>query len=218
MPSILAVAGLSRQSPEFLRKLYDLASRNGWSVDGIAALMSEESGFNPQAENPLPNQTATGLLQWTKSTAESIGTSIQELLGMSAVQQLDIVERYYKRYLGVGREIPDEDYILVGYGRSDLIGHPDYYVIDSRDSVDERSRYRYSVNSGFDRNKDGLITVGDLRDALRRTINNAGGRRIEVPAGGNIVSGRTKGLAGGALALSILGLGALAWTMRKSRA
>lgn len=216
MASILAVPGLSKQTPAFLTKLYDLAFRNGWSVDGIAALMSEESGFNPQAKNPLPKQTATGLLQWTQQTARSIGTTVEEIFGMTATEQLDVVEDYYLKYLGKDREISDDDYILIGYGRSDLIGKPDYFVVDSRSSIDPASRNRYDLNSGYDRSGKGYITVGDLRAALRRTIARAGGRRIEVPDV-TISPGRPKsrGFALSAIALAVLGLSALAWTKRK---
>lgn len=54
----------------------------------------ESNGFNPQAVNPFSG--ATGLIQFMPTTAAELGTSTGSLRGMSAVQQMDYVKRYFQ--------------------------------------------------------------------------------------------------------------------------
>jgi hypothetical protein len=49
--------------------------------------------FDPSITNSIG---ATGLIQFTKSTARSLGTTTEELGKMSSLEQLDYVEKYFK--------------------------------------------------------------------------------------------------------------------------
>ena len=170
-------------SPGFLRTLAYIAEKNGFNVDGMAAVMSHESRFNPRAR--AANSTATGLIQIIESTAHSLGTTTAALLEMTAVQQLIFVERFYQRYLNGVRPAMPENYLSVGYGRLDAVGKPDGYVLDRRDSEDPREAERYRVNAGLDRAGDGTITAGDLRASIRGVMAAARGDRVEVPPAGD---------------------------------
>lgn len=180
--SILAVPGIDTVDAGFLRVLWYIAAKNGWNVDGIAAVISHESRFDPRAKNP--KGTATGLIQFIESTARSLGTSTAALLDMTATQQLIYVERFFDRYLGGKKPADPADYILPAYGRTDAIGKPDDYVLDRRDSDDPEEQKRYAWNKGLDAGGDGTITAGDLRNSLRGTIGAAHGRRVTVPSSG----------------------------------
>lgn len=177
--SVLAVPGIGKVDQTFLRTLAAIADAHGWNIDGIAGVISHESGFNPSAHNPQPGQTATGLIQFTESTARSLGTSTAALHGMTAIQQLPYVTSFFARTL---HPIPQDpsDYILATYGRGDLIGQPDATVIDRADSDDPAEAQRYRVNSALDRTGKGYITVGDLRSSLRSTLASASGRRVLI--------------------------------------
>lgn len=179
--SILAVPGLAAMTPDFLRALADLADRNGWSADGIAAVISHESRFNAQAHTPIPGQTATGLIQFIESTAKKLGTTTAALLGMTAIEQLPFVERFFDLTLQGRKPQEPDEYILATYGRADLIGKPDSYVIDRKDASDPKEAERYRVNAALDAGQKGYISVGDLRHSVRGTLNAAGGERIDVP-------------------------------------
>ena len=114
--SVLAVPGLAAQSPDFLQTLAAMADRHGWNADGVAAVMSHESGVNPAAVNPGPSH-ATGLIQFLESTAETLGTTQSALRSMSAVEQLQYVERFFVRMLGSRKPPTAGDYIFAPYGR-----------------------------------------------------------------------------------------------------
>lgn len=178
--SVLAVPGISRVSPDFLAALGAMVDRHGWDVDGVAGVISHESGFNPAAHTPIPGQTATGLIQFIESTANSLGTTTADLRTMSALQQLLYVEKFFERTLS---RIPSqpEDYLLATFGRADLIGAPDAFVIDRADSTNPKEAERYRVNSSLDSGKKGFITVGDLRASARKSLNAAHGARIPIP-------------------------------------
>lgn len=180
IPKIVAVPGLVKQSPEFLRELWELCRRNGWDVNAIAAIISIESGFDPRAHSTLPKQTAYGLLQWIASTQKAIGTSRAELERLGATGQLKYVEAFFRKYLP---RIPTiaGDYYAVTYGRSDAIGKPDSYVLDAKNATSPASRNRYNLNAGLDFDKDGAITIGDLRTFVARRINKANGKTVDVP-------------------------------------
>lgn len=193
---ILAVPGLAKQTPEFISRLAALAVRNGWDPTGIAAVISHESGFHPAARSS--NSTATGLIQFIEATARALGTTTAALAAMSAVAQLPFVEKYFKRFMPRTPERP-EDYILVTYGRPDVVGLPDSHVLDRRDSPDPRERARYAANSALDQDDKGAITAGDLRASLIRTLEAAHGNYIRTRPWSS-----SSGAAGGAAAIALI--------------
>jgi hypothetical protein len=87
----------------------------------LANVIHFESGGNPQARNPY--SSATGLIQFIKSTASRLGTSVDALYGMTGREQMSYVERYFAPYKG--RLTTQEDvYMAVFYPKA--IGNPDY--------------------------------------------------------------------------------------------
>lgn len=181
--SVLAVPGIYRVDPTFLRALAAMVDRHGWDIDGIAGVISHESGFNAAAHTPIPGQTATGLIQFIESTARQLGTTTDALRTMSPLQQLPYVERFFQRTI---RQIPQapESYILATYGRADLVNAPDDLAIDHATSDDPAEAERYRVNSALDAGGKGWISVGDLRASLRRVLARANGDRLSItPAG-----------------------------------
>jgi len=158
--NLLALPGLDKMSSAFVRGLVDLAQRNGWDPSGIALVIYSESRFIPSAHNPLPGSSATGLLQFIESTAKMLGTTTAAIAKMSAEEQLPLVEKYFQMTLK--GKVPDrfEDYYFPVLGRSDLVGKPDDTIIWSAGSEE------YDNNKGLDGNKDGVITVGDIRNHM----------------------------------------------------
>jgi hypothetical protein len=163
---LLALPGTNTVSSAFLAGLVAMATRHGWDPNGIALVISEESRFNPAAKNPYG--TASGLLQFIESTAQKLGTTTAQIRGMSAEEQLPLVERYYEMTM---RRTPTrlEDYVFPPLGRADLIGAPDSTTIFSQGSQE------YDANPGLDVNSDGVITVGDVRSHMRSVLNQAKG-------------------------------------------
>lgn len=147
-------SGAALKEPGFMDGLKKVASNLGVNADDMLKVMTKESGLNPAAVNRHSN--ATGLIQFMPSTARGLGTTVEELRNMSGVEQLKYIEMYYKN-LGIksGMDVGDI-YILNFYPAA--INKPRDYVIASSGSK------IYSQNAGLDVNKDGKITVQDVRN------------------------------------------------------
>lgn len=70
-----------------------------------AAVSAHTAAANPHPQYPLASSLATvatsgatGLIQFMPATAQGMGTTTAALAAMSAVQQLDYVQRYFKPY------------------------------------------------------------------------------------------------------------------------
>ena len=166
MPSLLRVRGIEKTTPGFRAELLRMANRMGLSADAIAGVIALESGFNAQAVNP--NGGATGLIQFMPNTAKKLGTTTDELLHMNATEQLKWVELYLR---GVPKLRPGSrvgDYYLAVF-MPGFMGLPDLTPIAFEgDQI-------YRVNKVLDRDKDGVITVGDVRSVLESEIARAQG-------------------------------------------
>lgn len=93
---------LNRYGNEFLSKLKKIAQNLKVDYYWLLGVMYSESGINHQAQNRY-NQNGTfdtGLIQFNDVTAEYLGTSRNALMNMSALNQLDYVEKYYKPVAG----------------------------------------------------------------------------------------------------------------------
>jgi hypothetical protein len=82
------------QRDAFLNKVSDVSKNLGINPDWLMLVMYKESGINPKAINPSAG--ATGLIQFMPSTAKSLGTTTTALRTMSAVNQLDYVQKYFE--------------------------------------------------------------------------------------------------------------------------
>lgn len=151
------------QDPDFNKKLDKVADALGVKSKDLIAIMKQESGVNPKAVNKLSG--ATGLIQFMPATAARLGTSTDELKNMSAVEQLDYVYKYFKM---VG--------VKPGMGLGDLymaVFMPKYVGADDdtvlgKDGASGFSGKVYAQNSGLDKNKDGAITVADVKSSVQR--------------------------------------------------
>lgn len=117
--SIIASAypAMASYADDLVRVADDIGIDPGW----LANVINFESGGNPQARNP--SSSATGLIQFIKSTASRLGTSVDALYGMTGQQQMAYVKAYLSSYRG--RLTSQEDvYMAVFYPVA--IGNPSY--------------------------------------------------------------------------------------------
>ncbi len=142
--------------PEFLQKTKQIAKNLNCNYKDLLALMNSESGINPKAVNKHTN--ATGLIQFMPKTVEYLGTSTEELKNMSAVEQLDYVEKYLSMMKKSAGFKPNDK--LSGADLYALIFLPAYAKQDVLTQKSDGKRYAY--NSGLDLDKDGKITKTDL--------------------------------------------------------
>lgn len=149
---------------EFRHKARDISSRLGIDPSHLMAVIAFESAetFSPSIRNAA-GSGATGLIQFMPSTAQALGTSVEALASMSAVEQLNYVERYFQPYRGRMSGLADV-YMAVLW--PDAIGRPEGHALWN--SRDRPTTYRQ--NSGLDRNRDGVITKGEAAAKVRETL------------------------------------------------
>jgi nucleoid-associated protein YgaU/peptidoglycan hydrolase-like protein with peptidoglycan-binding domain len=151
-------------SQDFLDKVAEISERLGIVPEYLMAVMGFETGgtYAPYIRNSASG--ATGLIQFMPDTAVGLGTTTQELAGMSAVEQLDYVERYLQPYSDRLNSLEDT-YMAVlwpkGIGQS-----PDQAIMTEGD------RY-YAGNSGLDLDKNGEITPREAADKVRAFLPSA---------------------------------------------
>lgn len=128
-----------------------VASRLGVNPNWLTLIFYMESGMNPKAVNSLSN--ATGLIQFMPATARILGTTVEALRKMSAVEQLRYVEAYFSKFKGHYRSFPDL-YLAAFYPKALLENWPDSRAF---------SRSVFQYNRALDLNGDGTITVGEFK-------------------------------------------------------
>ena len=144
------------KEPGFKEALDKVASNLGVDSKNLLQIMKRESNIDPRSVNKQGG--ASGLIQFTGDTAGKLGTSLDAIRRMTAVEQLELVEKYYKR-AGVKPGASVEDlYMLTFYPAA--AGRPD------NAAVLKKGTKAYAYNSGMDQNKDGVITVADVKNFL----------------------------------------------------
>lgn len=153
-------------SPAFRARVVDVAARLGVDASHLMACMAFETGgtFDPAQRNRA-GSGATGLIQFMPSTAQALGTTTDQLARMSAVAQLDVVERYFRPRAGRLRSLEDL-YMAILWPAA--IGKPLDHVLFSK--ADPANPKRYVQNAGLDYNRDGTITKAEAAAKVRRML------------------------------------------------
>ena len=150
------------QDPDFKKKLEKVASALGVRSADLTAIFKQESGINPAAVNATSG--ATGLIQFMPDTARRLGTTTDALKQMDGVQQLDYVYKYFKM-TGVGNGELGDLYMAVFMPK--YVGYPNETVLGQNGAPGFSGKV-YAQNKGLDRNKDGAITVADVKQSVSR--------------------------------------------------
>jgi hypothetical protein len=157
-----AVAG----DEEFQSAVTDTAGRLGIPEEHLYAAMSFETGgtFNPGITNAA-GSGATGLIQFMPSTAKGLGTSTEELAGMSRARQMHYVEKYLSNK-GIGPNSSlDDIYMAILFPAA--VGKGDDYVLFGQGAMSGYTGRAYDQNRGLDKNGDGSITK---KEAAQKVI------------------------------------------------
>lgn len=125
----------------------------------LMSCMAFESGetFSPSVRNAA-GSGATGLIQFMPSTAQGFGISIAELAAMSAVDQLDYVQKYFRPYASRIDTLSD---MYMAILMPKFVGQPEDSVL----FLDPKISYRQ--NAGLDANRDGKITKAEATNKVR---------------------------------------------------
>jgi len=143
----------------FIDKVKKISANLGINPNWLMAIINFESAgtFSPSITNQIG---ATGLIQFIPSTAKSLGTSTTELKKMTAVQQLDYVEKYLKPYKNKFKSYIDV-YFAIFFPLA--IGKPDDWVIQAQGIS---AAAVYNSNPAFRVVKDGKIRVWEVKKVM----------------------------------------------------
>jgi hypothetical protein len=150
------IAWGGKVSSDFKAKVIKICKGLQLDPDFLMSCMAFESGetFSPSVKNP--HSSATGLIQFMDATAKGLGTTTAALAKMSAVDQLDYVEKYFKSYAGKLKTIEDT-YMVILYPKA--VGKENTYAVFTKPSK------MYDVNSGLDADNDGIVTKAEAGSA-----------------------------------------------------
>ena len=151
---------------EFIDEVNKIAKNLGMSPLDLLAVMDFETGgtFSPSIQNP--KSLATGLLQFTPGTAKGLGTTTDDLKGMSRLEQLKYVEKYLKSK-GLQGQSLDDVYMSVllpaaqGAEDDDVLFTKDGGGIFGQYESPAVAKKGYEQNKSLDANNDGQITKAE---------------------------------------------------------
>jgi hypothetical protein len=153
-------------SKPFRDRVVGMATTLSVDPNFLMACMAFESGetFSPSIKNAA-GSGAVGLIQFMPSTAQALGTTSQQLAAMSAVKQLDFVEKYFLPRAGKLKSLEDVYMAIlwpVAIGKS-----LDFVLFDKSDPEHPK---RYIQNAGLDFNRDGKITKAETAAKVRAKL------------------------------------------------
>lgn len=149
-------------SQAFRVKVREIAERLRVDPNYLTAAMAFETGttFDPAIKNAA-GSGATGLIQFMPSTARGLGTSTAQLARMSAVEQLDWVEKYFQSFRGRLNTLGDV-YMAILWPAA--VGKPGSHVLFKKPSI------QYTQNAGLDVNRNGEITKDEATSRVARML------------------------------------------------
>jgi tape measure domain-containing protein len=143
---------LDKLGQEFKDKVKQIAEQLKTNPDWLLNAMAFETGgsFSPKAHNPTSG--ATGLIQFLPSTARGLGTSTDQLAGMTALKQLDYVFSYLKSFAG---KLNSQSDVYSAIFSPANVGAPDETAMYRKGTI------AYRDNSGLDLDRSGVIDKGE---------------------------------------------------------
>ena len=146
------IAWGKKVSSAFKSKVIGISGGLGCDPSHLMSAMAFETGesFSPSIKNKVSG--ATGLIQFMPKTAKSLGTTTDDLAAMSAVDQLDFVEKYLEPFKNKMSMVSDV-YMTILFPKA--VGRPEAFVLFRSPSK------AYEQNKGLDANKDGEVTKGE---------------------------------------------------------
>lgn len=126
-------------SEDFISRVKQISEEVGIKYEWLLLLMYFESDFNPQA---VSRTGAVGLIQWTTPRAIEDGVTKEQLLKMTALQQLDYVEIDFLRAKGILRNLQDVCMyvflpVMIGKGADDKFPAPQDGMTTPREYVNK---------------------------------------------------------------------------------
>jgi hypothetical protein len=138
--------------PAFKAKIVTISNNLGCDPSHLTSAIAFETGesFSPSIRNKASG--ATGLIQFMPKTAKALGTTTDALAAMTAVDQLDFVQKYLNPYKNKMNTLSDV-YMTILFPAA--VGKPEAFVLFKSPTK------AYQQNKGLDANHDGQVTKGE---------------------------------------------------------
>ena len=159
---------------DFEQTMNSICTKLGINPSWLMMVMWSESRLNAQAVNKQAGDSAdpklraanraVGLIQFMPDTAKYLGTSTQKLYAMSAVDQLHYVYAYFKPWAGKIHSYFDL-YLITFFPQA--VGKSDNFILQT-DTL--KAATIAKQNPFFDMNKDGQLTVGEIKRRMYLSI------------------------------------------------
>ncbi|WP_324751446.1 peptidoglycan-binding protein [Roseovarius sp. Pro17] len=151
----------NKHGQAFNDKVIGIASRIKCDPNHLMAVMAFETGesFSPSIENAA-GSGAIGLIQFMPATATHLGTTSAKLAAMSAIDQLGIVEAYFKMQVN-GRPMPALSDLYMAVLWPAAVGKLDSHVLFAKGTK------AYAQNARLDINKNGKITKAEAASKVQ---------------------------------------------------
>lgn len=140
--------------PAFLEKTKEVADKHGIDYKELLALMNQESSIDTTSKNGQ----YVGLVQIGNDGAAELGYTTSEILNMSPLEQLDVVD---KRLTTLEKYLPEGKHTAADYYSANFM------PANAKKEVlmDDSNKY-WAENKGFDSNGDGKITKSEMQDRI----------------------------------------------------
>lgn len=146
------IAWGAKVSQVFRDRVWWICDQLGFDPDDLMTCIAWETGrtFSASIKNAA-GSGATGLIQFMPKTAIGLGTTVQELAGMTAEDQLRFVYKYMRPWGGRVKNLGDL-YMTILWPKG--VGKPDDYVLFE-------GGIAYRQNAGLDTNRDKRVTKAE---------------------------------------------------------
>jgi len=159
---------------DFEQTMNSLCTKLEINPNWLMMVMWSESRLKAQAVNKQAGDStnpavraanrAVGLIQFMPDTAKNLGTTTQKLYAMSAIDQLHFVYAYFKPWTGKIHSYFDL-YLITFFPIA--VGKPDEYILETTKLAASKIAKQ---NPFFDMNKDGKLTVGEIKRKMYESI------------------------------------------------
>lgn len=157
---------------EFARKVTVGCAQRGYlqaAAHWLMGCMAFESGrtFSPSKQNN-GGSNFFGLIQFGEIAAKDLAEfyktdlTLDKLKKMSQLEQLDWVFKYFDMWAKRGKKYTqlEDFYLTIFYPAA--VGRKADETLFRKDSTDRMEAKSFLQNNGFDKNKDGVITIGEI--------------------------------------------------------
>ncbi|GAB2585707.1 transglycosylase SLT domain-containing protein [Spirosoma areae] len=152
----------------FISKVRQVSARLGIDPNWLMIVMRVETAgtFSPAIRN-YAGSGAVGLIQFTEIAIKGWGVTLDQLAKMSAVAQLDYVEKYLSPYASKIKDVYD---LYLAVFAPAYLGRPDGQVLYSIHATTATGKRQYELNKVLDKNLDGSITIQEVKEAISRYV------------------------------------------------